>query len=111
MRVTVVKSRIRAERRLWSRHTLSPDVAQQPGFVDGVLRGLLEALKIIEGAQIEDICTVKAARRPLTRWNGIRLYNACRQAYGRLKESDRRGAMRILQAAIAMIARSPRDGT
>jgi len=100
MRITIIKNRLRAARRLWSRGHGSMDVSAQPGFVEGVMRGLLDALHIVQDTQREDIAKAKALRRPMTRWTGIQLYRACRQALGRLKEGDRPQAMKILQNAI-----------
>ena len=103
MRVTVVKARLRSARSTWAQGEVSPDLAGQPGFVRGVLRGLAEALKIVQQAQREDVQKAQAQRRPLSRWTGMKLYKACRQAYGRLLEGDRPHAMRILRRALDLL--------
>ena len=103
MRVSVVKIRLRAARKLWAKGAISPDISAQQGFIYGVLRGLAEALKIVQQAQREDIQKIKAVRRPLSRWTALELYKACRQAYGRLLEGDRPTAMRLLRHAMERI--------
>jgi hypothetical protein len=103
MRVTVIKNRLRAARRSWAGSEVSPDVAGNGNFVAGVLQGLREALTIVSQSQCEEIKKIKAERCALSRWTGLLLYNACKRAYGRLKEGDRKNAMRILRQVLDRI--------
>jgi hypothetical protein len=104
MRITIVKNRLRAARQSWAKSEVSPDVASKGNFVTGVLQGLREALHIVEQSQREDIKKARGRRRPLSRWTGLLLYTACRQAYGRLKQGDRAKAMRILSDVINQVS-------
>ena len=74
-----------------------------PGFRDGVRRGFHEALRIIHEQHLEDIRAKPLNRLPLSRWSAVVLYRACHQAFGRLRLSDRVGAMNILKRAMARV--------
>ena len=100
MRVTIVKSRLRAARKSWAKNEISADVAARGNFISGVLQGLGEAMRIITQAQKEEIEKTKKERHALSRWTGLSLYKACESAYGRLKEGDRPTALRILRQAL-----------
>ena len=66
----------------------------------GVLKGFEESLRVVQEFQLQELRKAAAVRRELSRWNAQTLYQACRQAYGRLKYSDRAGAMRALKRAL-----------
>lgn len=103
MRVSVVKSRLRAARKVWETDRLTRDATEDQGFIAGVLRGFKEALDIVQRVQKEEIARRRIDRQPISRWNALLLYKACRSAYSRLKQSDRASAMRILSSALSRI--------
>ena len=101
--ITQIKRRIREAAHAWKNFQYSEDRYIQPDFIQGVLYGLKEALRIVQDVHREKIIRIKTKRHPLTRWNAQLLYTACRSAYLRLKQSDRTSAMHILSKALAQI--------
>jgi hypothetical protein len=103
MNITRIKKQLREAKKLWDSGLQSRDIKGIPGFLPGVDRGLREALAIIEAYHRQDLAKTRADRRPLSRWTATTLYKACQLAYKRLQQSDRPGAMRVLQRALDQI--------
>jgi hypothetical protein len=100
MGTSKLKRRLSEEQREWQKGIRGQDLSGETGFLPGVVRGLAEALRIVKEFQKENLCQTNAARRPFTRANAVLFYRACRRAYGRLKQSDRTGAMRALKTVL-----------
>jgi hypothetical protein len=100
MSASKLKRRLKEAQKIWQEENRNQDIDGLPGYTPGVLRGFKETLRIIGEMQREQVCKDITERRMVSRWNGVALYRACRQAYGRLKYSDRKGALRALQRAL-----------
>ena len=100
MSTSKIKRQLRDAERVWRKATKDPDIEGMPGYMPGVLKGFAETLRIIQEYQREELNKAVMERRPLSRWTAMKLFLACRRAYGRLKYSDRAGAMRALKRAI-----------
>src|SRR5580693_4632149 len=100
MTTSKIKRRLKEAERGWKKETKNPDLAGMPGYMQGVLRGFSETLRIIQEYQKEELNKASTERRPLSRWTAIKLLLVCRRAYSRLKYSDRAGAMKALKKAI-----------
>jgi len=100
MTASKLKQRLIEAQRIWQEESRNQDIDGLPGYTPGVLRGFKETLRIIREYQREQLCKDKAERRMVSRWKGVTLYRACRQAYGRLKYSDRVGALRALKRVL-----------
>jgi len=100
MGATKLKRRLLEAQKVWQKDSKNPDIESMPGFMPGVVKGFEETLRIVREHQKEELLKVTDERRPLSRWSAIILYRACVQAYGRLKHSDRMGAIRALTRAI-----------
>jgi hypothetical protein len=103
MNTSKIKRRLREAERIWRQESQNSDIQGMPGYVPGVLKGFKETLRILEQYQKEELNKAVNERHPLSRWTAIKLYHACRQAYGRLRYSDRRGAMKALKRAMDRI--------
>ena len=100
MSAAKLKKQLQEARRQWQRDDRNTDLAGDPGFMRGVIRGISEALRIVQTLQREDLCRTAAARRPFSRSSAVLFYQACTTAYGRLKYSDRTGAMKVLKKVL-----------
>jgi hypothetical protein len=108
MNGTKLKKRIRESQKTWETARDSGDFIGMPGFIDGVKRGYQETLRIVHQYQHEEVEKACLARQPLSRWNAILLYRACRLALQRLRMSDRAGAMHTLERALKYFVDDPR---
>jgi len=95
-----LKRRLREAQNTWRKDTKNPDIEGLPGYMPGVLKGFEETLRIVRDFQKQELKKTTVERRMLTRFSAVYLYRACRQAYGRLKQSDREGAIRALKRAL-----------
>jgi len=100
MSASKLKRRLQDAQREWQREDKNTDLSGDPGFMRGVVRGFSEALRIVQNQQREDLCRTAAARRPFTRSSAVLFHQACTTAYGRLKYSDRIGAMKALKKVL-----------
>ena len=100
MSATKLKRQLREALRIWQKQKRSPDVEGLAGFTPGVLKGFEESLRIVEEFHRQELCKTVTERRAMTRWSAVDLYRACRRAYGRLRYSDRIGAIRALKRAL-----------
>lgn len=100
MSTSSLKRRLREAKKIWQQELQNSDLQGQGGYMPGILKGLEEALKIVEELHRQKILKICETRRPLTRWSAVDLYHACEHAYGRLLYSDRSGAMRALKRAL-----------
>jgi len=100
MTTSKIKRRLREAERQWKKEIQNPDIEGMPGFMPGVLKGFAETLRIVQEYQREELNKAVSERRPLSRWTAMKLFLACRRAYGRLRYSDRVGAMRALKRAL-----------
>jgi hypothetical protein len=100
MRASKLKRQILDAQKTWEKENKNQDIAGLPGYTQGVLKGFKETLRIMREFQVEQLRKDMAERKMVSRWNGVSLYRACRQAYGRLKYSDRDGALRALKRVL-----------
>jgi hypothetical protein len=99
MSMTILKQRLRDAKKSWGPRN-SGDANGMQGFVPGVLKGLSEALKIVQDYHREQLMKAKSERRQTRGFKPDVLYQACRNAYRRLQQSDRVGAMRALSRVL-----------
>lgn len=95
-----LKRLLREAQRMWQADNSNSDLAGLPGYMPGVIKGLKEAMQILETQQRQQVRKKLVERRLMSRWHAVTLYRACTQAYGRLKYSDRQGAIRALKRAL-----------
>ena len=100
MSPAILKRRLRETMRIWQHDQKNTDIEGLEGYMPGVLKGLKEALRIVEESQRQNLRQNCSDRKTFSRWSAVHLYRACRQAYGRLAYSDRPGAMRALKKAL-----------
>lgn len=98
-----LKRRLMETVRAWRKDAKNMDIEGMPGYVPGVLKGFEETLRVLRDYQKQELEKVVTERRKLTRFSSVDLYRACLQAYGRLKQSDRQGAIRALERALEKI--------
>ena len=103
MSTSQIKQRLREAESAWRTASKNPDRTGPPGFIQGVLRGFIEARRIIEQYHQEELNKALAGRRPRARWTAGQLLTACRRAYNRLKYSDRKGALAALKTVLDKI--------
>ncbi len=100
MSISKLKRLLKEAQNVWQVEQANADITGLPGFMPGVIKGLKEALRIIETYQRQEVRKVLVERRLASRWHAVTLYRACHQAYGRLRYSDREGALRALRRAL-----------
>jgi len=100
MSTSKLKRRLREAQKAWEEERRNQDIDGLPGYTSGVVRGFKETLRVVGDFHREQLHKEIAERRMLSRWNAVTLYRACRRAYGRLKYSDRDGAIRALKHAL-----------
>ena len=100
MSASKLKRRLREAQKIWQEEGRNQDIDGLPGYLPGVLRGFKESLRIVGDFHRETLHEEISERRTASHWDAVALYRACRQAYGRLKYSDRDGAIRALKRAL-----------
>ena len=100
MSAAKLKRQLREALKIWEQERRNADIDGMPGYVPGILKGFKETLRIVEEYHRQEIRKTLADRRMHSRFNAVTLYRACHRAYGRLKYSDRAGAIRALKRAL-----------
>ena len=95
-----LKHQLKAARQRWRNEVQNSAIEGSPVFLQGVVWGFNETLRIVTQFQKEEHRRITEDRKLSPRAGAALFYRACVQAYGRLKQSDRIGAMRILKRAI-----------